>query len=125
MYLMYFTDAETGKAYESCGYLPGPRETAWFPADSDEPLPRNELLEAYALHGHKHFNNKGSAAEPLSAEQLAAKLQVQHDSGSNDQVSADATTHLIQPQPHNHRQNEEPEMDTMSLVGRWNSEMSS
>lgn len=62
LYIMYYTDQDPGPGFQSCGYLCNERQMAAYPTDSDEPLPRNPILEAYALHG-KHGLNKNEAAE--------------------------------------------------------------
>lgn len=56
LYLMYYTDAQRGNSYELCT---GMCINLEFPADSDEPLPPNPLLEEHALHGN-HGNQNGT-----------------------------------------------------------------
>lgn len=50
LYIMYYTDAKVGTAYQSCTDMCQMSDSL-FPADSDVPLPPNPLLEEHALHG--------------------------------------------------------------------------
>lgn len=52
---MYYTDAQIGTSYQMCGS--GCPDFV-FPADSDEPLPPNPLLEEHALHGSQGSKNE-------------------------------------------------------------------
>lgn len=60
IYLMYYTDAQNGTEYETCGYICNEKQNLAFPADSVEPLPRNLLLEEYAIHRRKHVQADSS-----------------------------------------------------------------
>lgn len=64
LYLMYYTDAERGNSYSVCTDQCGSRI---FPADSDEPLPPNPLLEEHAIRGnHKNENGTISISDHMS-----------------------------------------------------------
>uniref|UniRef100_A0A0P5MV37 Peptidyl-glycine alpha-amidating monooxygenase n=2 Tax=Daphnia magna TaxID=35525 RepID=A0A0P5MV37_9CRUS len=56
LYLMYYTDAKSGTAYQICTDQCNQRPSL-FPIDSDEPLPPNPLLEEHALHGSHDKEN--------------------------------------------------------------------
>ncbi len=49
LYLMYYTDSGHAK-YELCMGEHRPEITKQLPSDSDQPLPRNPLLEEMAMH---------------------------------------------------------------------------
>lgn len=67
VYLMYYTDADKGSPYQSCGYVCNEQQNRAFPADSIEPLPRNPVLEAYAIHrGHNNIANSSSVIQDLA-----------------------------------------------------------
>ncbi|ELT96668.1 hypothetical protein CAPTEDRAFT_228792 [Capitella teleta] len=51
-YMMYYTDATQGKSYFGCQNNQSDELTETLPADSDQPLPPNPLLEDIA-HGHQ------------------------------------------------------------------------
>ena len=60
LYNLYYTDAKNGQSYYDCmdaDYRIN--STAYFPIDSDEPLPPNPLLEEHA-HGSGHQDSAGS-----------------------------------------------------------------
>ena len=56
LYIMYYTDAKDGTAYQTCTDSCGISD--FFPLDSDEPLPPNPLLEEHALHGNHAKTNE-------------------------------------------------------------------
>ena len=56
LYIMYYTDAKDGTAYQTCTDACDIAD--FFPLDSDEPLPPNPLLEEHALHGNHAQTNE-------------------------------------------------------------------
>ncbi|KAI9562633.1 hypothetical protein GHT06_010087 [Daphnia sinensis] len=54
VYMMYYTNADNGTEFQSCGYYCNEEQNRAYPADSIEPLPPNPILEAYAIHGKKN-----------------------------------------------------------------------
>ena len=66
LYLMYYT--EYGPAgYQSCMNEQTPVITASLPEDSDEPPPRNPLLEEHAKHRNAHLK-KGDLESLVNGE---------------------------------------------------------
>jgi len=68
LYNLYYTDAKNGQSYYDCmdaDYRIN--STAYFPIDSDEPLPPNPLLEEHA-HGSGHQDSAGSNKTDLNLE---------------------------------------------------------
>ncbi len=55
LYIMYYTDAKDGTAYQTCTDMCNVAN--FFPEDSDVPLPPNPLLEEHAVHGG-HVQNE-------------------------------------------------------------------
>ena len=56
LYIMSYTVAKDGTAYQTCTDSCGISD--FFPLDSDEPLPPNPLLEEHALHGNHAKTNE-------------------------------------------------------------------
>ena len=56
LYIMYYTDAKDGTAYQTCTDACDIAD--FFPLNSDEPLPPNPLLEEHALHGNHAQTNE-------------------------------------------------------------------
>lgn len=67
LYIMYYTDPSKGSAYDICvdEQMPGLAQNM-LPADSDEPLPPNPLLEHHAVHGGHVEQNAVVAASNSS-----------------------------------------------------------
>ena len=82
MYLMYYTDAATGSSYESCADKQFKMAKDFLPADSDEPLPPNPLLEEHASHSsHNSLDDGDGQPEEASGVEHADHHSVhdQHD----------------------------------------------
>ncbi|XP_043195701.1 peptidyl-glycine alpha-amidating monooxygenase-like isoform X4 [Amphibalanus amphitrite] len=58
LYVMYYTDAEKGRSAFACMGENVPELTDALPANSDQPLPPNPLLEEHAKHTHKEDMTK-------------------------------------------------------------------
>jgi hypothetical protein len=102
VYMMYYTDnADVGVEFQSCGYLCNTEQTRAYPADSIQPLPRNPLLEAYAIHGkmnHQLRTNSTTSEEMSITEQTIHRHEdeeIEHNSqhDSNSMVLVDDETH--------------------------------
>ena len=75
LYLMYYT--ESGSAgYQSCVNEQTPVITSHLPADSDEPPPKNPLLEEHAKHRKAHLK-KGELESLVSSLLFVSKYPLQ------------------------------------------------
>ena len=63
LYVMYYTDAEKGRSAFACMGENVPVLTGALPANSDQPLPPNPLLEEHAKHTHKEDMVRHAGAE--------------------------------------------------------------
>uniref|UniRef100_A0A0P6GTR0 peptidylglycine monooxygenase n=1 Tax=Daphnia magna TaxID=35525 RepID=A0A0P6GTR0_9CRUS len=63
VYMMYYTDADNGTEFQSCGYVCNPEQNKAYPADSIEPPPRNPVLEAYAIHGKRNHQLRKNSSD--------------------------------------------------------------
>ena len=76
---MYYTDAEKGPTYQSCGDVQDAEAMKTLPEDSDKPLPPNPLLEEHAIHGnqvnHEDQDHRKVIAELSDPEHQMSKTQ--------------------------------------------------
>lgn len=62
LYLMYYTDANSGSESGGCGYEEYPEVTASLPASSDQALPPNPQLEEMTQGENKNKVNSSTFA---------------------------------------------------------------
>lgn len=89
VYMMYYTDANEGREFQSCGYICNPEQNKAYPADSIEPPPVNSVLEAYAIHGKKNHQLRTNSSdvqdhlEIITQQRKGEELKVNTDPSSS------------------------------------------
>lgn len=110
VYMMYYTNADNGTEFQSCGYYCNDEQNRAYPADSIQPLPSNPTLEAYAIHGKMNYqlrtNSTISEEEPI--------IHVDHNKNEEDyqlknqsQIEEQDTFQLASQVHHEHQTPEE------------------